>query len=52
MLAIVYERPWLRTIRPVEIPRAVWNAWPEVAREIFRHNRIVDSVEYIGVPQH
>lgn len=52
MLAIVYERGWLRTIRPVEIPRETWKAWPEVAREIFRNNRIVESVEKVGVPQH
>ena len=52
MLAIVYDRGWLRTIRPVEIPRETWKAWPEVARDIFRYNRIVESVERVGVPQH
>jgi ectoine hydroxylase-related dioxygenase (phytanoyl-CoA dioxygenase family) len=52
MLAIVYDRGWLRAPRPVEIPRDTWNSWPEVAREIFRYNKIVESVGNVGVPQH
>lgn len=51
MLAIVYERGWLRAGKPVEIPRETWKAWPEEAREIFRHNRVVETVENVGVPQ-
>ena len=51
MLAIVYERGWIRAGKPLQIPRATWDAWPTVARDIFRHNQIVDSVEKIGVPQ-
>jgi ectoine hydroxylase-related dioxygenase (phytanoyl-CoA dioxygenase family) len=51
MLAIVYAREWLRPSKPVQIPRDIWNAWPPVAREVFRYNQVVDSVEYVGVPQ-
>lgn len=51
MLAIVYQRSWLAHGRPLEIPRETWKGWPDVARRIFGHNRIVDTVEEMTVPQ-
>jgi ectoine hydroxylase-related dioxygenase (phytanoyl-CoA dioxygenase family) len=43
MLAIVYNRPWLKLNRPpIQIPRASWNALSEHAQQIFKENVIVD----------
>lgn len=40
MLAIVYQRSWLGTMKLLGIPQATWDAWPENARHIFRKNTI------------
>ncbi len=43
MLAIVYNRPWMRLTRPpIQIPRAVWDSLSEHTRQIYRYNVIAD----------
>jgi len=52
MLAIVYQRGWSDVPKLLEIPRATWDAWPEPARHIFRHNTVVDIPTPVAHPEH
>ena len=42
MLALIYRRNWLGGDSTLTIPKAVWDAWPERARYIFRGNTVTD----------
>jgi ectoine hydroxylase-related dioxygenase (phytanoyl-CoA dioxygenase family) len=50
MLALVYSRGWKAVAKLLDIPRATWESWPKTAREIFRHNHIVETVDEVEVP--
>lgn len=49
MLALVYSRGWTSVAKYLDIPRQTWDSWPKSARQIFRHNHIVEAEE-IEVP--
>ncbi len=40
MLALIYRREWLANDTTLDIPQAVWENWPERARQIFHSNRV------------
>lgn len=44
MFALVYARGFIRT-GSLDIPRSTWESWNEEARQIFRHNRVVEDAE-------
>jgi len=50
MLALVYSRGWTAVAKLLDIPRETWASWPASAREIFRHNNIVETVDEVEVP--
>jgi ectoine hydroxylase-related dioxygenase (phytanoyl-CoA dioxygenase family) len=50
MLALVYRRSWLHEVTELEIPRTIWENWPERARQIFRNNPITEvAADLTGV---
>lgn len=45
MFANVFQRGWIAET-PMQIPRSIWEAWPDEAKHIFRKNRVTDDAEY------
>lgn len=43
MLALIYRRGWIAGDTILQIPQAVWEGWPERARQIFRGNEVVST---------
>ena len=46
MIANVYQRGWIAET-PMNIPRSLWESWPQPVQHIFRKNRIVDDAQYV-----